>query len=167
MVRQSVIERQLNQSPLKAQSPLNPEGGRRRRNLVSTLILTSLVDVFSILVIYLLMNTSASTEQLELQKDIQLPQAEQSHLLEPGLAVRVDKGHYFIKDEKVQLENLNERLAQVHEQLKEDDSERAKKMIIQADKTIPFHLLNPLVLAASQNGFEKISFAVLEAEVSQ
>src|SRR4051812_50161755 len=49
--------------------------GRKKRGVYAALTLTSLVDVMTIIVIFLLMNFSANGEVLYMTKDIRLPDA--------------------------------------------------------------------------------------------
>ena len=59
-----------------------------KKILASTLILTSLVDAFSILVIYLLLNTTANPETLDID-GMKLPMASQSIALKSATTVRI------------------------------------------------------------------------------
>src|SRR5437588_6722308 len=58
----------------------------------ATLMLTSLVDMFTIIVIFLLMNFSANGEVLYISKDIKLPDAYHGAMIEraPVIAVSSD-----------------------------------------------------------------------------
>ena len=67
---QSYLQNDSLFSPLSQESVIRPKKGKDNKTLVAALILTSLVDAFSILVIYLLMNTTAATETLDLEKEI-------------------------------------------------------------------------------------------------
>lgn len=156
----SYLENQILNRPLENESLIRPKSNRASRALVATLILTSLVDAFSILVIYLLMNSSASQE-LNVEKEIKLPMASQSDVLDAGVVVSISRAGYKIGDEFVKEQDIFTTLKQTQEQLAEDDEERSKKLIVQADKTSTFEKVNPLVMAGTQSGFTTIKFAVL------
>ena len=58
MIKDAIIENTAFHSPIGAASCIKPEAGFWKKRLVATVILTSLVDAFSILVIYLLVSFS-------------------------------------------------------------------------------------------------------------
>ncbi len=165
---QSYLSTQAFQSPLRATSVIKPQGNRSNKTLVAALILTSLVDAFSILVIYLLMNTSAATEQLDLEKNLTLPLATQSEVLQAGVVVTTINGKYKVKEQEMKAEDLMKTLQALNLNLKDADDNRHKNLVIQADKNSSFETLNPIIMAGTQAGFETIKFAVLpNKEVSE
>lgn len=131
-----------------------------KKALASGLTLTSLVDCFTILVVYLLVATSFGTEELNVPKDMQLPRAAHSDSLEKGLVIEVavkdGVATYKIDEKRVSVENLSERLQKMKGQF---DS-----VVIQADKKTDYSMLNPAVTSGLQAGFSKIKFAVLHGE---
>src|SRR5258708_39586811 len=100
MLSRSVLKDQIMKSSLKAQSTLRPKGGKKRKTLVFSLTLTSLIDAFSILVIYLLINFGAS-QTVQPGKDMQLPMATQTDSMDVGTVVSINKGRYFVDDREV------------------------------------------------------------------
>src|SRR3954471_8117362 len=66
--------------------------GRAKRGVYAALTLTSLVDVMTIITIFLLMNFSANGEVLYMSKDIKLPDASHGVQLEraPVISVSAD-----------------------------------------------------------------------------
>lgn len=148
-------------SPLSSESVIRPKANKGPKTLVAALILTSLVDAFSILVIYLLMNTTTATEALDLEKEITLPMATQSDMLQAGVVVSALKKSYKINNEVLTAEELGPRLKALQEKLDSESDRRAGKLVIQADKKVNFETLNPIIIAGSQGGFETIKFAVM------
>src|SRR5204863_9960050 len=63
--------------------------GRAKRGVYAALMLTSLVDMFTIIVIFLLMNFSANGEVLYMSKDIKLPDAYHGAQLERAPVISV------------------------------------------------------------------------------
>lgn len=161
---QSYLTTQALHSPLKATSVIKPKGTRGSKTLVAALILTSLVDAFSILVIYLLMNTSAANQELNLEKDMTLPMASHSEVLQAGVVVTTINGKYKVKDQEMEAGALMEALKSLNLELEEADDQRQKNLVIQADKDSSFEMLNPIIMAGTQAGFETIKFAVLPNE---
>src|SRR5580692_6265175 len=98
----SPLSRTLLHSPLKQQSSLRPSQGKRRRSTISSLMLTSLVDAFSILVIFLIMNHSASQESLDVDTQrMALPSATDSQLIMEGVTVRIDGANYLVEKQTI------------------------------------------------------------------
>ena len=74
---------------------------RGRKNVVATLMLTSMIDVFAVLVIFLLQNFSATGEMLFIQKDIKLPSAKRAVDLERVPVVTISKEKITLEGEEV------------------------------------------------------------------
>ena len=93
-------------SALAGTSRLRPNGHGRKRSMAASLMLTSLVDAFSILVIFLIMQNSASQEVVNADK-ITLPTASASGMIEEGVSVRVEPGGMFkVEDKMVKVDGL-------------------------------------------------------------
>ncbi len=161
---QSILEQTSFASTLESTSTLNPKGGGFKKNLVQAVMLTSLVDAFSILVVYLLMSYSSSGEIMYISKDMVLPQAEQSDILNRQIIIKFEDGKYYIENEEVPKNNVFATLLKMKIDFKakypELDSEN--KIIIQADKNEKFIDLNLIIHASAQAGFEEIMFAVVK-----
>lgn len=158
------LKTEMMKSPIDGQAVVRPQGRTARRSLVLSLVLTSLVDAFSILVIYLLVNTSAATETLNVNKEIKLPLASQSEVLQAGLVVKIEKRRYFLNDQEVSVSSLGDALEKAQEELSLLGDERSGKVIIQADQGLTFEDLNPVITACSQTQIKKIKFAVFPEE---
>ncbi|MCX7978885.1 MAG: biopolymer transporter ExbD [Bdellovibrionaceae bacterium] len=77
---------------------------RRRkteRNLVALLSLTAMVDMFTVLVVFLLQNFSGEQQMLILHKDIQLPRAASIKDLKPAFVVTVANSEVLLDQVKV------------------------------------------------------------------
>lgn len=155
----SPLTRTAMQSPLASQSMIRPKGGRARRMMVASIMLTSLVDAFSILVIFLIMNHSASQDVVNVGKNIVLPQATESQFIHKGVVVRIEDGQFIVDENVVPLPQLAARLKQLN-----TNAEAAKKegLIIVADKSLSYSDLSPVILAGSHAGFTKFKFAVIQ-----
>lgn len=162
---QSILEETSLNSPLESSSTLNPKGQKSKKALVQTVMLTSLVDAFSILVVYLLMSYSSSGEIMYISKDMVLPTAIEAETLNRQIIVKYESGKYFIEDDEVTKDELFPTLLKMKQSFKEKypelDSEN--KIIIQADKEEKFIDLNWIIHASAQAGFEEIKFAVISA----
>ena len=94
MLTSSFLKNQTLMSPLNEASTLKPHSGKGKRPLLFTLTLTSLIDAFSILVIFLLSNYSTSSQPKNLDAKMQLPMASKSADLNIGTVIKVSEGRY-------------------------------------------------------------------------
>jgi len=133
--------------------------------MVMTLILTSLVDAFSIMLLYLLVQNTGNGSSLELLKSERLPTAVRAEALHEGTLVRFDGKNYFLGEQPVEQIALGQKLQELHHQLaNQNQGEKADSLIIQADRSVDFASLTPVIRAASLSGFNKFKFAVLQGE---
>lgn len=126
-------------------------------NLAIALPLTSLIDAFSIIVIYLLIGTQNSGIETSIPSRMNLPQASHSQGIDKETAIlRIEKGSYFLNDKAVSGSQLSDKLAEL-KKTKDDKVE----LMIQADTEMKYADLDPLLKAGSQAGIEKLKFAVV------
>ncbi|MCX7674342.1 MAG: biopolymer transporter ExbD [Bdellovibrionaceae bacterium] len=78
---------------------LSKRGGKR--SVVVTLSLTAMVDMFTVLVIFLLQNYNATGEVLFLPKEVELPKAEKIKELKPAVAVTISQKQVFVDKDPV------------------------------------------------------------------
>ena len=74
---------------------------RSRRNMYAALMLTSLIDVFSILVIFLLQNFSATGDVMFINKDIKLPRASRAREIIRAPVITVSTTSILLEGKKV------------------------------------------------------------------
>lgn len=157
----SPLNQSMLNSALKGQSRLRPNGNRFKKKLMASLMLTSLVDAFSILVIFLIMNHSASQESLEFDnRKLTLPKAEQSQVIQNGVVVKIQGGHFIVDSNEVAINQL----AQALEASKGEIDAKKDGLIIIADKKLDFADLSPVIAVGSQAGFSKFKFVVERQE---
>lgn len=72
-----------------------------RRGVVALLSLTAMVDMFTVLVIFLLQNFSGEQQMLQLHKDIQLPKARSIKELKPAFVVTVSNNEILLDQEVI------------------------------------------------------------------
>ena len=138
----------------------------RRKRAVATLVLTSLIDAFSILVVYLLMFFSSTGEMTYVSSDIELPKAVSIERLDRYSILQVKKEGYFVEDRKLTRENLVPYLVDLKKKLnrsplQEEETDQKETITIQADKTVKYDRLSAVIQACSHAGFSNIKFAVL------
>ena len=149
-------------SPLEGMAVVRPRGGMNQvLKIAAPLMLTSLVDAFAVIVIYLLVSTQQQGKELDIDKKISLPQAQKSEILKPGVNLRVKDGHYYINEEKMNENQLLGFLADLNKKFEESGDERKGQLVIQADKNSDYSKVSPILMIAAQTGFENIKFAVI------
>lgn len=156
------------------QTGIQKRAARRNRNTSTVdLNLVSLIDIFTILIFFLLINTGVA-EVLPSSKSIKLPESTAEKLPRETLAVLVSANDIVVDGRKV---------ATVSEVIDKDDdlipglkaeldlllarpvvraeSEAQKKAItILGDREIPYRLLRKVMVTCARAGFTDVSFAV-------
>jgi len=127
------------------------------KELGLALPLTSLIDAFCIIVIYLLIGTQANGVEAKIPGGMNLPQAEASQTIDKEIAtLRIEKGNYFLNEKQVARQSLGQKLSE----LKKSTTEKIELMV-QADTQMEYSDLDPLLRAGSEAGIEKLRFAVI------
>ncbi len=147
----------------------------RSRKKLPGLNLTSLMDVFTILVFFLLANSSSS-EVLATPKMIKLPSSvvevkpretvvimvSPETVLVQGVAV-IDTSDLFVSPNSL-IPEITERLSQLERNIigiSTKEIVESKEITVLADKTIPFRVLKKIMLTCTASGYGKISLAVI------
>lgn len=128
------------------------------KGLALALPLTSLIDAFSIIVIYLLIGTQTSGIESDVPVKMNLPMAEHSVGLEKETTtLTIQKGVYKLNDKVVSVQSLAQKLAEIKKASKEESMD----LLVQADQEMKYEDLDPILKASSASGFEKMKFAVV------
>ena len=139
----------------------------KKKRGAATLMLTSLIDAFSILVVYLLMFFSSTGEMTYVSSDIDLPKASVIERLDRYSIIQIKKQGYFVEDTQLQSDDLVSYLVDLKKRLNkawsssQGDENQRDTITIQADKTVQYDRLSPVIQACSHAGFSNIKFAVL------
>ena len=148
----------------------------RNRQMVTRMNLTSLMDVFTILVFFLLVNSS-STEVLETPKQITLPASvvedkprETVVIFISPAAVTV-QGQAVVRTEDILAMNgqnvppIAERLTEVSRNiigLRTKVVAETQAVTILADRSVPFRVVKKVMSTCTSQGYGRISLAVLQ-----
>ena len=129
-------------------------------------MLTSLIDAFSILVVYLLMLFSNTGEMTYVSSDIDLPKASSIERLDRYSIIKIKKGGYFVEEQELTQDSLVPYLVDLKKKLnkspyQEGEESQRDTITIQADKKVKYNRLSPIIQACSHAGFSNIKFAVL------
>ncbi len=148
----------------------------RAKKHKTDLNLTSLMDVFTILVFFLLVNQSA-VEVLEPPKEIKLPDSVVEAKPRQTLVILVSEQMIMIQGEPTIavadllatkeeiIQPVMQRLNQVRQSsigLSTQTVAKTNEVVILAHKTIPFKILKKLMSTCAVSGYTKISLAVIQ-----
>ncbi len=165
-----------------AHAPTKRRAARRRRPSLLVLNITSMLDMFTILIIFLLKSYSAEGIILTIPADLHLPQSTTQSAPEPGLVVEVSRKALVVdgrildvdleavqNSEKLIIDNLYEHLmakARQYEEIYElnPNAEFTGRLVLEGDREIPFKLLKKILYTCGQAGFINQSLAVFQKE---
>jgi biopolymer transport protein ExbD len=148
----------------------------RNRLRPAMMPLTSLMDVFTILVFFLLVN-SASTEVLQTPKQIKLPDSVVEEKPKETVVIFVSPTEVTVQGEAVvrvadilaadgeEIAPIGERLAKLSENVigaKTRTVAESQEVTILADKSVPFHVVKKVMSTCTGEGYSRISLAVLQ-----
>lgn len=156
MAQYSVLKQSTQPTMLLGQSYLNPKGVNIKKK-AATLMITSLVDAFSILVIYLLFGPSITGESIKPDLGVQLPVAYQADLTDHDTSLVIKNNRYFLQDHEVSVAQLVLELKKLSTQF---SSDKNKALVIIADQKNDIEKLNPVLIAASEAGLSQLRLAV-------
>jgi len=127
--------------------------------------LVSLMDIFTILVFFLLVNSS-SEQVLPNLKVLQLPESVAEQKPHQVLRVMVTQEAILLQDRNiVGLESVKRSGKKLIPELVsalQNQRKQGKEVMIMADKDIPYKVLKKVMLSCSQAGFSKISLPVVQ-----
>ena len=148
----------------------------RNKSKVTGLNLTPLMDVFTILVFFLLFH-SAGSNALETPKQIKLPDSvvetkpRETVVIMVSPEVVLVQGEAVIStpelfgDRIVTVAEITERLKQLERNIIGISTKtviESKEVTILADKTIPFRVLKKIMSTCTGSGYGRISLAVIQ-----
>ena len=96
--------------------------------------------------------------------DIDLPKANVIERLDRYSIIQIKKTGYFVEDTELKKDNLVSYLVDLKRSLNKSQANQEDQkdtITIQADKTIKYDRLSPVIQACSHAGFSNIKFAVL------
>jgi biopolymer transport protein ExbD len=140
-------------------------------NRVAALSLTSLMDVFTILVLYLLVNQSSGTV-LDPPKNIKLPDSIVEALPRETVVVSVSDDEVVVKGVMVAtvqeilenngdlIEPIRDRMVQIKDSARDQAAEQNVEVTILASRNVHFKVLKRVMASCTSAGYTKISLAV-------
>lgn len=155
-------------------TPLQRRQERKNRNQMSVdMNLVSLIDVFTILIFFLLSN-SGGVETLSSPRAVKLPESIADKSPKETVVVVVSATEILVEGRKVAnvadalavdgdlIQPLKAELDLVggRQVVRTDNVADAKRLTVMGDKDIPYRLLRKVMATAARAGFGDVSFAV-------
>lgn len=154
---------------------------RKSRHVEAGLMLTSMMDMFTIILLFLLTSFSSEGEIMTVDKSLRLPvsistqtpkqrfiiQISTNDIIAEGEAIasvedEIKKTDYVIKPLLEALNKNTERLAFIAQN--NPNIKFSGEVIVQGDKSIPFALLKKVMYTCGQAGYNGIALAVISSE---
>jgi biopolymer transport protein ExbD len=147
-----------------------------------SLQITSMIDVFTILLVFLLKSYSTETHLVQIAEVIRLPASTAREAIQPAVAVAfndqalyvdgellvADVSPFLVSDEPLiepLYQSLRDRAARTKEIAAQNPSVVfTGEIVLQGDREIPFRLLKKVIYTAGQAEYVNQSLAVLQEE---
>lgn len=156
------------------QTPLERRAMRKARNQsLVDMNLVSLIDIFTILIFFLLSNT-AEIQALPNSKAVKLPESVADQSPKETVVVVVNDSDILVQGRKVasvaeamstQEDMIGPLKAELdiqasHEMIRRENAPENKPITIMGDKNIPYRLLRKVMYTCARANFSEVSFAV-------
>jgi len=148
----------------------------RNRLKITKMNLTSLMDVFTILVFFLLVN-SGSVEVVEAPKDVKLPESIVESKPRETVVISISAEEVVVQGKLVALvedilnnkesaiDPINARLAELKESVIGINTQTvaaSQEVTILADRSVPFTVVKTIMSTCTAEGYENVSLAVIQ-----
>jgi biopolymer transport protein ExbD len=148
----------------------------RNRTKITKMNLTSLMDVFTILVFFLLVN-SGSVEVMEAPKTVTLPESRVETKPRETVVIFVSPDEVLVQGQTVALVAdildsssttigpISARLAELKENILGPTTlavAGSQEVTILADRSVPFAVIKKIMSACTAEGYENVSLAVIQ-----
>ena len=150
---------------------------KRRKSPIPKLNLTSLMDVFTVLVFFLIFNSSANVETLQQPKQITLPESVVEEKPRETVVIFVGREEVLIQGVvvarvadiqatgNVEIESISVRLAELSDSvigLSTQAVAESQEVTVLADKSVPFNVLKKVMATCTAQGYTRVSLAVVQ-----
>ncbi len=149
----------------------------RNKRAVPKLNLTPLMDVFTVLVFFLIFNSSATVETLQQPKQITLPESVVEEKPRETVVIFIGKDEVLIQGVlvarvadiqatgNVEIEPISVRLAELSDSvigLSTQTVAESQEVTVLADKSVPFSVLKKVMATCTAQGYTRVSLAVVQ-----
>lgn len=144
-----------------------------KRNQTPPLNLVSLMDIFTILVFFLLVSSSNSY-QLPAAKDLKLPTSSSSNIPEETLIIAITRNDILLSGARVEtvanalandavsIANLKSQLQLLNANQKDAAS---RKITIMSDENVPYAVIRKVLTTCQESRYTRIAFAALQKDL--
>jgi biopolymer transport protein ExbD len=152
---------------------IRTRGKRQKKEKVSELDITSLLDVLVILLVFLLKSYSATGELAKIPKGVTLPKSDSQTLNNPGVIVQASKSQIWVDDKEIEGQNINQKITNLYnileskKQTVQNIQKSAKnavkftgKVNLVLDKDIKYNYLRSILKVAADAGYQTYQFIV-------
>ncbi|HZE92371.1 MAG TPA: biopolymer transporter ExbD [Rhizobacter sp.] len=161
-------------------TPLQKRAARKNRNQTMVdMNLVSLIDVFTILIFFLLSNATG-VETLPSPKAVQLPMSEAENPPKATLVVVISAAEVLVEGRRIAtvadiMATPGDLVAPLKAELdlqanrqiiRAENQSKSKAITIMGDKDIPYQLLRKIMYTAARANFSDVSFAVRQRNAS-
>jgi len=161
---------------------LNKSKRKKKKFVPPGLMLTSMMDMFTIILIFLLFSFSENPEKIDLDKDLELPRSSSKAEYSEGVKLLLSKKELRLNDELIATVSGNEitgladdamETSALYQRLKtykadeakpEGESSQAPHVLFLCDRSHSFKTINRVIKTAGLAGYPNFQFAVLEGE---
>ena len=148
----------------------------RNRLKITKMNLTSLMDVFTILVFFLLVN-SGSVEVVEAPKDVKLPESVVQSKPRDTVVISISAEEVIVQgklvafvedilnDKESATDPINARLAELKNSVIGINTQAvaaSQEVTILADRSVPFSVVKTVMSTCTAEGYENVSLAVIQ-----
>ena len=153
----------------------------RNRMKIGKMNLTSLMDVFTILVFFLLVN-SGSVEVVEAPKDVKLPESRIESKPRETVVISISPEEVLVQgklvafvedilsDKQNAVDPINARLAELKGNVIGINTKAVAdslEVTILADRSVPFTVVKTIMSTCTAEGYENVSLAVIQRGAQQ
>ena len=153
----------------------------RNRLKIGKMNLTSLMDVFTILVFFLLVN-SGSVEVVEAPKDVKLPESRIESKPRETVVISISPEEVLVQgklvafvedilsDKQNAVDPINARLAELKANVIGINTKAVAdslEVTILADRSVPFTVVKTIMSTCTAEGYENVSLAVIQRGAQQ
>ena len=161
-----------------------PSRAMQRKKKAPGLMLTSLLDMFTIILIFLIISFDSQDENFKLNPDLTLPESTARSAFKPAVSIAINKGEllmdeksvvtlsggefderYYVEDQVPELVTiLQDRFERLELQAQYEGTTIDEKavIIVQADRDIEYRTIYLVLLSAAMAGFFKYRLAILK-----
>ena len=163
------------------------KAGSTKRNVVAALQLTAMVDMFTVLVVFLLQNYASTNQILPIVEQIDLPVASSVKELKPSLVVALSTKELSFNEKKIisfqevqqmsdlsilpLMEIVQKTIAEIEKNQNPDEDQKKEgevapyyRVTLQVDKEIDFLSVKKVLYTLTEAGVQKVNFAVVKVK---